>query len=217
MKKTGVQNLVRLSLKVRLRCHPTSPHLLGFMAISDHQRMGKVPRGCGPQSSAVLIRIHISFRSWAIQSKGDGGFSVGSDLYLFQSGLMVQHRSGQIPGTRSLYSAVIPAIHMYPSGQGSFFQSSQVSSYWSESEVQHYLTWSMTGPAVAGPFRVNKQVEHLVYTKNFQPFPTPLPRRCQRTEDWFFLMPAELCPGIRQLRRACVLYVWELNSAEASI
>ncbi len=146
------------------------------MAISDNPPgLREVSGGFGPESSAALIRTPISFRTWAIQSKGVGGFSVGSDLYLFLSGLMVPHRSGQIPGTRSLYSAVIPTIHIYPSGLGPFSLDLAGSSYWPESEVQHYLTWSMTRPAVAGPFRVNKQAEHLVYTKNSHPVQTPLP------------------------------------------
>jgi hypothetical protein len=58
--------------------------LLGLIANLDHLRAGKVLTGCGLQFSTAPIRIPISFWSLAVQSAGDGRFSVGSTMSLFQ-------------------------------------------------------------------------------------------------------------------------------------
>ncbi len=68
--------------------------------------MEEVPPGIGPQSGAAPVNIPISFRSWAVESVGGGGFTVRPVLSLFLSGPLAPHRSGHVPETGSLYSAV---------------------------------------------------------------------------------------------------------------
>jgi hypothetical protein len=62
------------------------PFLLGFTAIADHQGVGEVLPGYGPQSSTAPFRIPISFLSRAAESEGSDGFSVVPPLSLFLNG-----------------------------------------------------------------------------------------------------------------------------------
>ncbi len=73
------------SLAVAPPCWPP-----GFTAITDHPWVGY-----SPQSSAVPVRIPISFRSQAVQSVGGSGFSVGRAISFFLSRQLALHRSGK--------------------------------------------------------------------------------------------------------------------------
>jgi hypothetical protein len=59
--------------------------LLGFTAIIDHLRTGEVLLGCGPQSSAAQSTLQ-SVSSWAAQSAGGSGFTVGATLSKWTAG-----------------------------------------------------------------------------------------------------------------------------------
>ncbi len=73
------------SLAVAPPCWPP-----GVTAITDHPWVG-----CSPQSSAVPVRIPISFRSQAVQSAWGSGFSVGRAISFFLSGKLALHCSGK--------------------------------------------------------------------------------------------------------------------------
>jgi hypothetical protein len=60
-----------------------TPLPIGFTAISDHQRAGGVPPGCGPQSGAAPVNFPVSFWSWVPQSVGGGQFLVRPTLFVF--------------------------------------------------------------------------------------------------------------------------------------
>jgi hypothetical protein len=62
-------------------CRPPLP--LSFTAITNYPGEEEVPLSCGPQLSAVPVRIPISFWTWAAQSAvGGGPFSQASSLAL---------------------------------------------------------------------------------------------------------------------------------------
>jgi hypothetical protein len=88
------------------RCAPCRPPplLLSFTAITDHPRVGEVRPCCGPKSGAAPVGLPIGFRSGL--PIGPGGFAVRPVLSPFLSGLLVPHRSGHVPKTGGLYSAV---------------------------------------------------------------------------------------------------------------
>ncbi len=91
---------------------PCCPPPFGaFTAYTDHSRAGEVWLGCGPQSSPAPFRIPISFRFRPVKSAGGSGFAFGPDLLLFLSGLLPPHRSGWVPNTSRLYSAVTHHTH----------------------------------------------------------------------------------------------------------
>ncbi len=97
--------------EVWLQHHPAiPPFLLSLMKLL----------GGGLQSGVALVRTPISFRSWAMVSVGDGGFLVRPMLWLFLSGLLMPHRSGEIPETGSLCSMVTHYTHYTLHGPGSF-------------------------------------------------------------------------------------------------
>jgi hypothetical protein len=98
----------------------TPPLPLGFTAITDHPRAGEVPPSHSPQSGAAPVNIPISFQSQAPQSAGGGGFAVGPFLSLFLSGLLAPHRSGHVPETAGLYSAVTHHTHSSLRKPGTF-------------------------------------------------------------------------------------------------
>jgi hypothetical protein len=83
-----------------------SPLLLGFIAITDQPRVGKVRPGCGLQSGAAPVITPIGFRSQAVESAGGGGFAVGPPLMLFLSGPFALVLSGQAAKTGRLHSTV---------------------------------------------------------------------------------------------------------------
>jgi hypothetical protein len=75
-----------IMLKVWLQHHTTAappPLLIGFTDVSDHPKMGKVLKSCGPQFSMVPFRIASSFWSRAMQSAGVQGLQWGSLLSSF--------------------------------------------------------------------------------------------------------------------------------------
>ncbi len=75
---------------------PNPPPLpLSFTVITDHLRAGEVLTGWGPQSSAALVDIPVSFQSRTAQSAGVGGFSIGHALSLFLSVLILPHHYWQ--------------------------------------------------------------------------------------------------------------------------
>jgi hypothetical protein len=96
-----------------------TPLSLSFTTITDHLRAEEVLPGCGVQSGAATVRIPVSFRSQAVESAGGVGFSVGPILSLFLRGLLVPHRSGQVPKTGSLYSILTNHTHHTFHGLGS--------------------------------------------------------------------------------------------------
>jgi hypothetical protein len=82
----------------------------------------------GPEKSCqAVVRSpawHQSEHRWISgpgpQRAGGGGFSVGPDLWLFLSGPLATHWSGQVPKTCGLYSAVTHHTRYSLHGPGSF-------------------------------------------------------------------------------------------------
>jgi hypothetical protein len=75
------------------------------------------------------------------------------------SGPLALHRSGQAPETGRLYSAVAHHTCNMLHVPGSSYLDLVNLSYWSESEVQLYLIWSIMRPVIASSFRVKGQAK----------------------------------------------------------
>jgi hypothetical protein len=63
---------------------PTPPFPLGFIAITDHPRVGEVESSGGPQSGTVPVRIPISFHPWPHRVWGVTGSQSGPLSHSFQ-------------------------------------------------------------------------------------------------------------------------------------
>ncbi len=86
---------------------PSQPPLpLGFTSNTNHPRGEEVWPGCGLQSSVTPVIMLIGLWSRAVESTRGGRFVVGPVLLLFLSGPLAPHRSGQVPKTGRLNSAV---------------------------------------------------------------------------------------------------------------
>jgi hypothetical protein len=100
---------------------PAEPPLPpGFTAYTDHLSAGEVPPGHGPQSGAAPVKNSNQFPVAGRIECGWGGFSVVLALSLFLSGLLAPHRSGHVPETDGLYSAVSHHTHNSLRRPGSF-------------------------------------------------------------------------------------------------
>jgi hypothetical protein len=110
------------------------------------------PPGYAPPSWYDQFLV-LSHQTWG---GGGGRFTVEPTLSFFLSGMLVPHCSGQIPETGSLCGAVTHHTCFSLHGPDLLILTSSVCRYWPDSEVQLYLTWSVTHPTVGSSFRVKK-------------------------------------------------------------
>ncbi len=102
--------------EVRQRHHPANPPSTRFYYNYRPLEGGRSPAGLW---CAVRCGNSQDSRSRAVESAGGVGFSVGPILSIFLHGLLVLHRSGQVPETGSLYSMVTNHTHHTFHGPGS--------------------------------------------------------------------------------------------------